>query len=196
MLKCYLHENARGAKNETEITMDLNNFDYGAEKRIEGPLKVRAFLILLVYAIYTGGFAFVAFVLFHPAIFALWPFGLMILHLGLWRFVKIDYIYHIEAGMLTLNRRYSNKKLVPIAELRLKLAELIAPKAESEGKIRDFEPEIIYDAVPSKDTKDVFVILYRNNENRRCAMYIEVSQASLKALHYYNSTVPFVATEK
>lgn len=175
--------------------MDVNNFDYGAEKRIEGPLKVKAFLIILVYAIYTGGFAFVAFS-FHPTIFALWPFGLMILHLGLWRYVKIDYIYHIEAGMLTLRRRYSNKKLVDIVELRLKLAELIAPKAESDAQIRDFAPEITYDAVPSKDTKDVFVILFRNKENRRCAMYIEVSEASLKALHYYNSSVKMVKTEK
>ena len=176
--------------------MDLNNFGYGAEKRIEGPLRVRAFLIILVYAIYTGGFAFVAFVLFHPAIFALWPFGLMILHLGLWRFVKIDYIYHIEAGMLTLRRRYSNKKLVDIVEFRLRLAEHIAPKAESEAQIRDFEPEIIYDAVPSKNTRDVYVILFRNKENRRCAMYIEVSEASLKALHYYNSNVKIVPTLK
>ena len=176
--------------------MDLNNFDYGATKRIEGPLKKRALLILLVYAIYTAGFAYFTFVVFHPAIFALWPFGLMILHLGLWRFVQVDYIYHIEAGMLTLRRRFSNKKLVDIVELRLKLAELIAPKEESEAQIRDFAPEITYDAVPSKDTKDVYVILFRNKENRRCALYIEVSEASLKALHYYNSTVKIVPTLK
>lgn len=176
--------------------MDLNNFDYGATKKIEGPLKTRALLIILVYVVYSVGFAFVAFVLFHPAIFALWPFGLLILHLGLWRFVQIDYIYHVEAGMLTLNRRYSNKKLVAITELRLKEAEFIGPRDEADGKIRDFEPEITFDAVPSKATKDVFVILYRNKEHRRCAMYIEVSQASLKALHYYNSSVKMVETEK
>ena len=179
------------------FTMDLNNFDYGATKKVEGPLMRRRLLILLVYAVYTVAFAVIIFAwLKIVPVFALWPFGLLILHLLLWKYTQIDHIYHIEAGMLTLNRRYGNKKLFPLTELRLKEAELIAPKAESEDKIRDFEPEIIYDATPSKDTVDVYVILYRNKEHRRCAMYIEVSEASLKALHYYNSSVKFVKTLK
>ena len=177
--------------------MDLNNFDYGATKKVEGPLAIRRLLILLVYTVYTVALALIVFVWLRIVpVFALWPFGLLILHLLLWKYTQIDYIYHIEAGMLTLNRRYGNKKLHEIVSFRLKEAELIAPRCESEEKIAEFAPEIVYDATPSKDTVDVFVMLFRNKEGKRCAMYVEVSEASLKALHYYNSSVKMVKTLK
>ena len=176
--------------------MELNNFDYGATKKVEGPLKTRKLLIILLFIVYTAVFAIVVGITRLIPVFAIWPFGLYILYLALWRYVQVDYIYHIEAGTLTLKRKYGNGKPQDISSLRLKEAELIAPRDESDYKISDFAPEIVYDAVPSKDTKDVFVILYKDSAEKRCAMYIEVSEASIKALRYYNSSVKMVKTEK
>ena len=121
-----------------------------------------------------------------------------ILVLATWRYVQVDYKYIVDTGKLTLTRKYGNSKAVELTSLRIKDAELIAPTkdARESGKIAEFAPEITYDAVPSISTPDSFVILYKNADGKKCAMYIEVSQASLKALHYYNSSVPMVATEK
>ena len=198
--------------------MELNNFEYGAMKKMEGAIKKRRNLLLAIYIVYTAVFFTIIFSTKMIPLGALYAVSMYILYLATWRYVQVDYKYHIEAGTFTLTRKYGNSKAVKVAELKLKEAVLIAPinrpddvasvadksvdKApilppeKANEKIRDFEPEIIYDARPSEDTKDAYVILYKDADGKRCAIYIEVAQASLKALHYYNSSVEIIPTEK
>ena len=179
--------------------MELNNFEYGAMKKVEGKLKtLRNLLIALYIASSIAVFAILCSIP-APMWFVLWVVaGLPILVLLTWRYVQVDYKYLVEAGKLTLTRKYGNNKPVELTSLRIKEAEYIGPRkdAEESGRVAEFAPEITYDAVPSVSSPDAFVILYRNSDGKKCAMYIEVAQASLKALHYYNSSVPMVATEK
>jgi len=176
--------------------MEVNNFEYGAMKKSEGDIKKRKTLFILLYAVFTGAaFGVVIWSKLLP-VGAIVPLLLYILALATWRYTQVDYKYIIETGNLTLTRKYGNSKAQALTELRLKNAELIAPMRESEDKIRDFEPELVYDALPSVSCVDAYVILYRNKDGKRCAMYIEVSAASLKALRYYNENCVMSKTEK
>ena len=179
--------------------MELNNFEYGATKKVEGKLKT---LRNLLIALYIGSSVVVFAILCSipaPMWFVLWVVaGLPILVPLTWRYTQVDYKYIIESGKLTLTRKYGNFKPTALTSLRIKEAEYIGPtkEAKESGRIAEFSPELTYDAVPSVSSPDSFVILYKDNDGKRCAMYIEVAQASLKALHYYNSSVPMVSTEK
>lgn len=176
--------------------MELNNFEYGAEKKVEGKLKTRKILLIVLYLTFTA-VAFTAVIISKllPT-GALVPFALYILYLATWRYVQIDYKYIVETGKLTLTRKYGNSKPVVLTEFRIKEAELIAPLDESEAKIRDFEPEITYDAIPSEACPDKYVALFRDKDAKRCAMLFEASAASLKVLHYYNGNCVVRQTTK
>lgn len=176
--------------------MELNNFEYGAMKKNEGAIKKRKMILLAVYVIFTGA-AFGAVIASKLLpVGAIVPFLLYILVLATWRYTQVDYKYIIETGTLTLTRKYGNSKAKELVKFRIKSAELIAPMRDSEGKIRDFEPEVVYDALPSVACEDAYVILFRDDNNARCAMYIEVSEASLKALRYYNENCVMSKTQK
>lgn len=176
--------------------MEVNNFEYGAMKKSEGYIKKRKILLIAVYLVFTGA-AFGAVIASKLLpVGAIVPFLLYILVLATWRYTQVDYKYIIETGNLTLTRKYGNSKPQELTKFKLKTAELIAPMRENEGKIRDFEPEIVYDALPSVSCEDAYVILFRNDEGKRCAMYIEVSKASLKALRYYNESCVMSETLK
>jgi hypothetical protein len=169
--------------------MDLNNFEYGATKAVEGKIKKLKFTLFAIYAAFSIVFFTVIFSIKMVMLGALWPFAMYIIVLATYKYVQVDYKYRIEAGTLTLERKYGNSKPVTLTTLRLKDANLIAPLKEYEGKIRDFEPEIVYDAVPSVNTVESYVILYTDNDGKRCALYIEAPEASVKALRYYNSNM-------
>ena len=72
--------------------------------------------------------------------------------------------------------------------MTLKSAEIIAPKtAEYEGKIAEFDPEIVYYALSSDDAPDRYFAIYKNDNGKRCAFYFEATEKMLKFCRSYNS---------
>ena len=166
--------------------MEFNSYEYGKEARIEGKLKVRRNLLLLLYVLFTAG-AFGA--IFASKIYplgAIVPIFVWMLVFFTWRYVKIDNKYVIESGTLTFTRKYGNTKPKVITEFRIKTAKLIAPLKDNEHKVKDFAPELEYSAVSSALSEDVYVCLYENADGKRCAFYCEVTNAAIKMLRYYN----------
>lgn len=167
--------------------MEINNFEYGAEQKIEGKLKTRRLLLLILYAIFTVTLFGIIFAIKMIPLGAVVPIFVWMLIFFTWRYVKIDHKYIIETGNLTYTKRYGNSKPKVISEFRVKNASLIAPYEDSVGKIRDFQPEIEYDARPSVECSGAYVALYTNNDGKRCAFYFQATEAALKVLRYYNT---------
>lgn len=167
--------------------MEINNFEYGAEQKIEGKLKTRRLLLLILYVVFTASLFGIIFAIKMIPLGAVVPIFVWMLIFFTWRYVKIDHKYIIDMGNLTYTKRYGNTKPKVISEFKVKNATLIAPVEESESKVRDYEPEIEYDARPYADCVGAYVALYVNKDGKRCAFYFQATEASLKVLHYYNS---------
>ena len=166
--------------------MDFTAYEYGVDKKREGKLKLLANLLIALYIFFVVGTFGVLYWIRLIPVGALIPLFLWILIFFTWRYVQIDDIYYIESGALTLVRKYGNRKKKTLTELRIKEAELIAPLADSAGAVRDFAAEREIDARPSTDAVDVYVILYRDKDGKRTALYIQATAAALKSLRYYN----------
>lgn len=172
--------------------MEFNSYEYGKEAKIEGKLKARRNMLLLLYVAFTIGAFGVIFANKIYPLGAIVPIFVWMLIFFTWRYVKIDNKYVIESGVLTFTRRYGNTKPRLVTEFRIKTAELIAPLKDSEHKVKDFDPEFTYSAVSSASSEDVYVCLYKNADDKRCALYIEVTNAAIKMLRYYNENTVVV----
>ena len=174
--------------------MDFTTYEYGVDKKREGKLKLFANLLILLYIVFVvGTFGILYWIRLIP-VGALIPVFLWMLIFFTWRYVQIDDIYYIESGSLTLVRKYGNRTKRTLTELRIKDAELIAPLADSAGYVRDFSAEREIDARPSADAADVYVILYKDKDGKRTALYIQATAAALKSLRYYNEKAVVVKT--
>lgn len=172
--------------------MEFNSYEYGKEAKIEGKLKVRRNLLLLLYVLFTAGAFGAIFASNILPLGAIVPIFVWMLIFFTWRYVKIDNKYVIESGTLTFTRKYGNSKPRVVTEFRIKSAELIAPLKDSERNVKDFDPELEYSAVSSTSSEDVYVCLYKNADGKRCAFYCEVTNAAIKMLRYYNENTVVV----
>jgi len=167
--------------------MEINNFEYAAEQKIEGKIKIRRNLLLALYVLFTIVLFGIIFWIKMIPLGAVVPIIVWMLVFFTWRYVKIDHKYTIETGNLTYTQKYGSSKPRVITEFRVKEANLIAPLKEYEHKVTDFEPEIIYDGRPSVECSGQYVALYTDKNGKRCAYYFQATAASLKVLHYYNT---------
>ena len=166
--------------------MEINNFEYGAEQKIEGKLKTRKYLLLALYIVFTVALFGIIFWIKMIPLGAVVPIFVWMLIYFTWRYVKIDHKYIIETGVLTYTVRYGNTKPKAIMSFRIKSATMIAPVNESDAAIRDFDAKTVYDARPSNNCTGEYVALFKNEDDERCAFYFQASDASLKVFHYYN----------
>ena len=166
--------------------MEFNSFEFARESKIEGPLKVRRNLLLVLYVVFTIASFGAVFASNLLPLGAIVPILVWMLVYATWRYVKIDNKYVIETGVLTYTKKYGSSKPKVITEFKIKSAELIAPLAGSESRIADFAPEKTVNAVSSSSSEDVYIALYTDADGKRCAFCFEVTNAAIKMLRYYN----------
>ena len=174
--------------------MDFTTYEYGVDKKREGKLKMLSLMLVLLYIVFVVGTFGVLYWIRLIPVGALIPLFLWMLVFFTWRYVQIDDIYYIESGSFTLVRKFGNRSKRTLTEFRIRDAELIAPLADSAGAVRDFDAEREIDARPSNDANDIYVILYRDKDDKRTALYIQVTSAALKSLRYYNEKTVVVKT--
>lgn len=168
--------------------MEFNTYEYGIDKKFDGPLKKKADLLKIGYVLFTILLCGILFAIKFFWGIAIVPLVLYIVIICTWRFVQIDYRYSIETGKFTLRRKYGKNKGRPqvVAEFRVKSAALIKPLADSAAEIANFAPTVVIDATPSADDPDLYCILYTDDNGQKCQINIQVTQQGLKLLRYYN----------
>ena len=165
--------------------MDINNFEYAAMQKNVGKLKNRKILLITSYVLFTLVYFTMIFISKRLPLGAIYPFLLYILFLLTYRYVQIDNKYTITSGTLIFTRKYGNSKPVTLTEFKLKSAELVAPIDQSADEISSFAPKKIFNALPSPDTENGYVALYRDSDGAPCAFYFEVTEEACRVLKYY-----------
>ena len=167
--------------------MDINNFEYGVDQKIEGKLKTRRTILILTYIVFTVVAFTIVFASHWLPLGAVVPFLLYILYLATWRYVQVDNKYYIVQGHLTFTRKFGNSKEKTITDFQVKTAEYIAPIKISDEKIAEFAPKNIYSGLSCEAAKENgYVALYTNSTGEKCALYFEIFDGTLKVLKYYN----------
>ena len=164
----------------------FNTYEYSAEQKIEGKwLFLRLFFIFFYIAFATAYFI----VIYVTRIFtlgALIPIAVWVLIFLTWRYTSPDYKYEISSGTLRFFVTYKKKSREKL-KIKISEAEAIIPIDTEGDKLRDFSPWKIYTAVPSKNSTDVYAVLFYNEKGKRCAFLFVATEEAVRLLAIYNS---------
>lgn len=112
-----------------------------------------------------------------------------------WRHV-VDYMheYSITSGELTLSKIFGNSSRKTIVRLTIKDAAAIAPltvPAQRE-RLDDYAPEVVYNALSCPDAEDGYFLIWRDENDRKCALLFEATAQALKLCRFYNPAATVV----
>ena len=169
---------------------DFNTYEYAVEQKSEGKWLTYKILMVSAYVMYAVVYFLIIFKLKIIPLGALIPFTLWIIIHFTWRYVKPNYVYNIEKGILTFSVSYNAKKKKKKVSFKLSMAEAIAPASELQEKIRKFAPEKSYNALPKAADPDAYAALFRDEYGRRSVLYFSATSQALKLIkHYKTDTV-------
>lgn len=166
--------------------MELTTYEYSAEQKCEGKWKIYKMLLLTLYVVYVVAFFLAIYITRIFPLGALIPVTLWILVFFTWRFIKLDYKYTVDSGMMTFTVIYGRRTKKEKVSLHIKDAYLIARADASESKIRGFAPRKVYSAVPFRDCPDVYAVLFYDKDNTPSVLYFRATAQALKSLSFYN----------
>ncbi len=165
--------------------MQTNEMEFSVNQKREGKLRLRMWLLFLLYAALVIGGIIVVFKTVMIALGAIIPLALYTLVLCTWRFVDVEQKYVIEAGNITVYSKFGNSKAKKMLSVKLKSASLIAPLQLSEDALSKIKKSNVYNALPHRGCDGAYVIIYTLDGVEK-ALLIQVIDATLKGLRYYN----------
>ncbi len=168
---------------------NFNSFEYSAEQKCEGKWAVYKLLLILGYIVFAATYFVIIFITKMIPLGALIPFFLWILVFLTWRYISPDYQYTIEAGTFSFYINYSNKKKTKLPKTSFKIsdAQQILPVSEACEAVKEFSPEKVFTGIPTKQATDVYVVLYRDCDGKKCALYFVATNDTLRLLKIHNS---------
>jgi len=169
-------------------------YDYSVAQKSEGVWKWRrigliaAYILLPVVAL----LVIVKSTILAP-LGAFLALGDAVLVFFTWRFVSLEYEYSVVAGKVTFshiqnafNHRIRKEKLT----FAIKDCVSIAPVGDP--KYTDYEAEVVYSALSSKNAEDAYVALFTDSKGRRCAFLFEATREMLRRCAFYNKAATIV----
>ncbi|MBO7303609.1 MAG: hypothetical protein J6V09_00095 [Clostridia bacterium] len=166
---------------------DFNTYEYAVEQKGEGRWLVYKILMVTAYVLYAAIYFLIIFKLKIIPLGALIPFTLWIIVHFTWRYVKPDYVYSIEKGIMTFSVSYTPKKKTKKVAFRLSQAEAIAPASDLKDKISGFEPQKSYSALPRAEDPDAYAAIFRDDMGKRSVLYFSATAQALKLIKHYKS---------
>lgn len=166
--------------------MDFTEYEYGADRKREGKLKLLSVALIFLYVAFVGGTFGLLYSIGLIPVFAAVPVILWIIVLLTWRYVQVDNIYRLSEGGFTLVRKYGNRGGKVICEFRIKEASLIAPEYECIDALKSIPKSRVYDALPSRSAADSYVALFTDKDGELSAIKFQATEQAVKVLKYYN----------
>ena len=104
------------------------------------------------------------------------------------RFVRYEYEISLVGGELTLARIYGGKSRRVRLTLRFSSVLLAVPAHEARyaDQVKRYAPDIEYRYALYPDSPDVFVLLFENEDERRCALFLDTTPEGRKAMKHAN----------
>lgn len=174
--------------------MEGMTYEYGTDKKRVGRIKLLAFLLVAFYIIFTLGVFWLLCRVGLVPLCAVLPLFLWMLVFFTWRYVQIEYLYHIRSGHMTVYKRLGSRVTKQVADIHIKEAVLIAPLEEAKEQIKAFSPKKCCDARPDDTAPDGYALLYCDERGERALLLFQATSAALRTLHYYNEKTVVTTT--
>ena len=173
---------------------DFNTYEYAAEQKIEGKWKLLRILALSAYVLFVASFFLILYIIRLIPLFAITPILVWMLVYFTWKYTKPDYRYMIEKGAFTFYVCYGRKTKRKKTEFLISRAEAISPIDAIQDKIREFAPTVIYSAIPSVKSTDIYAALYTDGKGKKCVIYFIATEKALKLMRFYNPRTEIMKT--
>ena len=174
--------------------MELANYEYTVAQKSEGKWSIYRWLMLSGYVLFAAGYFIAAYLSGFIPLVAILPLLLWILVYFTYRYVKPEYKYEISEAYLKFYRIYG-KKAKEVTRIRICDADFIIPLESAITEIQRYSPSRTYSAIPSKDSTDLYVILYKNDSQDACAFMFKATAEALKCLKFYNGNTVITDTD-
>ena len=168
-----------------------NHHDYVVRPNPNMKIKLTGFLLLFFYTALTFGYIFLFWIKlgqWQPLI--LLPFIIIALINLTWKYVRVEYEFSAEVGVLTISEIYDGRS-------RRQKLELEVAGIEEAGRCDDSARERlsarglerIRDFSQSPDSAGAWYAIYRDKNNCRCAVIFEADDELLRLLRLWNQSV-------
>ena len=169
---------------------DYKNFcEYSVRPEPDGRTRTLKLLLMLAYTLITAGYIFLFWVILRAwQLLILLPFIMYALIILTWRFVRVEYEYAIEAGVLTVAKIFDGRSRRVKLKIELPECTLIAPRAESGGRAleaRDIASVRDFSASPGSADAWVLVCPDRSG-GKKSAAIIETNAEMRRILRLCN----------
>ncbi len=163
---------------------DFNTFEFVVDERAEGKRKALKFW---------GRFGLLAFVTIWVVVslctifyLAVLPLAFLGLVLYFWKIFNCELEYSMVSGIMTFSRIYGGIKRKKILEVTIKDFRECAPRtAESDARLKAQGIERTFMFASHSTADDQYYATFEEN-GKKCVVYFEATEKTLKLLRYYN----------
>lgn len=172
---------------DNEFTGFVN---YGVKKKPEGKYKLHRILMICGYVLFDLAYIIACTVLTKAAMFiALLPVLTWILSYFTWLYVNIEYEYTIVGGNMKFMEVYGMRAFTEICAVKVSQMTIIAPySGDYRKEADDAEIEKRCYCVSSMSSPDIYFGIYTEG-GKRCAVFFEATEKTLKVMKYYNGSI-------
>ena len=174
--------------------MELANYEYTVAQKNEGKWSIYRWLMLSGYVLFAAGYFIAAYLSGFIPLVAILPLLLWILVYFTFRYVKPEYKYEISEAYLKFYKIYG-KSEKETARIKICDADFIIPLENAIDEIQAYAPLCTYSAIPSKDSTDLYVILYKDSLGVASAFMFKATAEALKCLKFYNGKTVITDTD-
>lgn len=167
---------------------EFNEYEYSVEhSKKDRRLRRRKALLVGLYIGYCLIFLFLVLVvrLLAP-LYALVVVSCAFIWFMTWRYVQPTYLYNLTSGTLTFYTIYGNRTKKKIFSTKIAGAEYIGPAATDEAKAAAEGCAKSYYGVSEMSSPDVYVMVFSDDNGKKCAYYFEATKKAIKILSFYN----------
>lgn len=174
---------------------EFSTYEYVVSQKNEGVWKLKKLGLILLYVLFIVAWFVFGFVSHLFPLLALMPVTLWMLVFFTWRYVNVEYEYSMTSGDIVFSNIYGGRSRKKIVEFKLKDCSMIAPLSTHDFKARDYEPEVVYNAVSSQKANDIYFAAFEK-DGKRCIVYFEATAKALKICKFYNAPATVMSNVK
>ena len=168
---------------------DFESYEFVVTSKKDGKNSLLRVLLIMFYAFFVLGCLVFGFLTGFVPLLALVPLVLWIIIFFTWRYVKVEYEYMVESGVITFTKIYNNRTRRTVLTFDIRSAEtiLLANAPDTQRRIFDYDPRHEYSFASSNASLVSFVAFYKNEDDQKCALTFAADDKIKKFLKIYNA---------
>lgn len=168
-----------------------NYAEYAVEKKVEGSLRVKRLLMILLYVAIAGGYFAVCVTTF-VALIAVLPMLMLILIYFTWSYVSYDVSWRFTAGKMIFYRVYgSRSRRIEREALAVETKDslYVGVPGSERGKTELASARRVYDFASSASDSDVAILVFEEEDGSVSAVRFNCIRRLAKLLRVFAPTV-------